>query len=83
MKFEQEDFDQWLAHPVTEQMIYALKRLSDDTKAKWMAVSWDGGNADPLLLADLRARAEVIRDLTELKLEDINDADESERHRAD
>jgi len=76
MKFEQEDFDQWLAHPVTEQMIHALKRLSEETKAKWLAVSWEGGNPDPLLLADLRARAQVTSDLADLKLEDINDEDE-------
>ena len=85
MKIEKEDFDQWLAHPVTEQVMRALKALSEKSKEKWLAESWEAGNPDPLLLADLRARAQVITDLTDLKLEDIQDDEEreSERHSAD
>lgn len=80
MKIEKEDFDQWLAHPVTEQVMRALEKLSEKSKEEWLKASWDGGIVDPLLLADLRARAQVVKDLTDLKLEDIQDDDEkSER----
>ena len=80
MKIEKEDFELWLAHPVTEQVMRALKRLSEKSKEEWLAKSWDGGNNDPLLLADLRARAQVVTDLTDLKLEDIQDDEEPERN---
>lgn len=71
MNIEKEDFEQWLGHPVTEQVMRVLRLLADAAKEKWLQESWDGGNNDPLLLADLRARAEVVKDLTELKYEDI------------
>lgn len=76
MNIEKEDFDQWLAHPVTEQVMRAHKRLAEQAKEKWLSESWDNGNVDPLLLADLRARAEVIIDFTAMTHEDIQDDEE-------
>lgn len=73
MKIDKEDFDEWLASPVTEEVMRALRVLADRSKQKWIATSWDGGNPDPMLLADLRARAEVVNDLCELKFEEIEE----------
>ena len=76
MKIEKEDFDQWLGHPITEQVMRALQSLSEKSRDKWIAASWGGGECDPLLLADLRARAEVVNDLVNLTYEDIQTDDE-------
>ena len=80
MNIEKEEFDQWLGHPVTEWMMRAHNEKADEAKETWLKASWEGGNADPLLLADLRARAEVFRDFAELNYEDMRKHDE-ERER--
>ena len=69
-----EDFELWRAHPVTEAVVRALRKLADRNKQKWMEISWDGGGSDPLQLADLRARAESALDLAELTVEELNEA---------
>lgn len=79
MKIEKEDYEQWLAHPVTEWFFAAHRILAERTKQKWIEQSWDGGNPDPLMLADLRARAEVVKDLCELKHDDIEEVFEDEQ----
>ena len=74
MIIETEDFEQWRAHPVTEAISRALVMLAERNKQKWLELSWGGGQADPLVLAELRARAEVALDLSELTVEELNEA---------
>ena len=69
-----EDFEQWRAHPVSEAVSKALVKLAERNKDKWMAVSWDGGVSDPVILADLKARYETARDLSELTVDELNEA---------
>lgn len=71
---EREDFELWRDHPVTVHVFNELKKVADAAKDKWTASSWDQGAADPLLLADLRARAEVVNDLITVSYEDIDDS---------
>lgn len=71
---DKEDFEQWRAHPITEAVNRALVKLAERNKAKWISVSWDGGQTDPVILADLRARAEIAQDLSELTIEEFNEA---------
>lgn len=85
MKTSKEDFDLWRDHPVTEQVFRALESLGEEAKRVWLQASWGKGQCDPVLLADLRARAEVVNDLRELTFEQLEAAlndDESERHPA-
>jgi phosphoribosyl-ATP pyrophosphohydrolase len=86
MKITKEDFDSWRDNLVTEEVFRALSKLAETAKEVWLANSWGQGINDPLLLADLRARAEVVRDLIALDFDDLekvlND-DEHERHSAD
>ncbi len=70
---EKDDFDIWLAHPVTRHVFDLLTRKADEAKRAWAVASWDKGNNDPLLLADLRARAELLTDITELTHEEVSD----------
>lgn len=81
MKIDRELFEEWLANPVTEWVLAKVKETAEANKARWMQVSWDGGNADQETLVDLKARYEAGLDLSELKYEDVSD-DEHER-RAD
>lgn len=71
MKLEREDFEMWRAHPVTEIVLSVFAKLGEMAKQKWVAESWDKGNTDPVMLADLRARTEVIDDFHKLSFEDM------------
>lgn len=73
MKIEKDDFNQWLDHPVTEWVFARLRDKSEECKQSWLARSWGQGQNDPLLLADLRARAEAWTDIADMKYEDIAD----------
>lgn len=82
MTITREEFESWRANPVTEAVFAALAQLAEEAKRKWLTLSWEGGQADPLVLADLRARAEIIsdvRDVTFEELESILDERKSER----
>jgi hypothetical protein len=75
-----EDFESWLASPVTEAVFRAFDKLKQRAKDRWLAESWDGGKPDRELLADLRARAEVIDDFRRITQQDLEEwLDESKR----
>lgn len=76
---DKEDFEQWRAHPVTEAMNRALVKLAERNKAKWIDASWDGGQIDPITLAELKARAQTAQDLSELTVDELNEALNDER----
>lgn len=73
MTIDKDDFELWRGHPVTEAVFRAFDILAERAKEKWLDISWRGGSTDPLMLADLRARAEVIQDFRELTLEDLEE----------
>lgn len=58
-----EDFDAWRREPVTQVIFAALAKARDREKAEWIRQSWDAGHCDPLVLAELRAKAEAFEDL--------------------
>lgn len=74
MTIEKDDFDQWQAHPVTEAVNRALVKLAEMNRQKWIDVSWGGGVADPVTLAELKARSEMCADLSELTFEQLSEA---------
>lgn len=73
MKITKEDFDAWRDNIVTEEVFRAFDRLGEEAKTQWLAISWGKGVCDPVKLADLRARAEVVEDFRALKFEDIEE----------
>lgn len=79
MTFEKDDFDAWRAHPVTEAVNKALVILAERNKQKWIDTSWIGKVADPLVLADLKARYEVALDLSELSFEELSEVIDDEK----
>jgi hypothetical protein len=78
---DREMFEEWLAHPVTEHVLKRVGELAEANKQKWIDESWGAGKCEPLVLIDLKARAEAAKDLSELKWRDIDD--EPERRDAD
>ena len=75
MKIEAEDFKAWLDNPVTERVWRYLKKQQAECKAAWLAASWDTGQCDPLVLADLRAKEQILSDLANLEYDDVKDED--------
>ena len=73
MTLEPDDFEQWRGHPVTEAVTKALRILAERNKQKWIDASWGGGQVDPIVLADLKARAEMAQDLSELTFEELSE----------
>lgn len=71
MSIEKDDFDAWRDNAVTQAVFAALEGLAERAKKAWVTASWDRGENDPLLLADLRARAECMRDVTEITFEEL------------
>lgn len=74
MKITKEDFEQWRDNIVTETVFKAFDKLGDRAKRQWFAASWGKGQCDPVLLADLRARAEVVEDFRNLTFETLEEA---------
>lgn len=71
MKITKEDFETWRDNPVTEEVFRAFDRLAERAKAEWLSMSWDKGQCDPVVRADLKARAEVVQDFREMTHEDL------------
>ena len=78
---DREMFEEWLAHPVTEHVLKRVGELAEANKQKWIDESWGARNCDPMMLADLKARAEAAKDLSEIEWSDIDD--EPERDTSD
>jgi hypothetical protein len=71
VKISREDFDHWLANPVTEAVRAAAKQTVEEAKAKWLAMSWDGSNCDPIVLAEVKGVAQIARDYAEFEWNDL------------
>jgi uncharacterized phage-associated protein len=83
MKITKEDFDAWRDNPVTEEVFRALRNVETRAKQTWLDKSWNAGVTDPVLLADLRARAETVTDLCELTFEELEEELKNEHERSD
>ena len=66
-----EEFASWRDDPVTEWVVAELSRAAEAQKAAWTEHSGDSGQCDPLLLNELKTRADAYRALADLSYEDI------------
>lgn len=64
-----EDFAAWCEHPVTRFVAAAYATSAKKQAEAWMAASWTCGEANPLLLMELRSRADAYNTLLETPLE--------------
>ena len=74
MSITREDFDQWRDNHVTEELFRACAHMHDTVKEVWLQASWEAGKADPVLLAELRAKAHVWQDVMNLSFETLEEA---------
>lgn len=74
MTITTDDFSQWRDNPITQKVFKALRRKAEEAQRTWLAQSWDGGQVDDVLLADLRATAGICNDICDLTLEELEDA---------
>lgn len=59
-----DEFTAWRADPTTQFVMAALRRNADECREQWLAVSWEGGNADQRKLDGLRERSDALLGFT-------------------
>lgn len=66
----EDEFESWCLHPVTQFVAQAMENAADDQREEWLRQSWGSGMANPVLLMELRTRADAYRAFLETGLED-------------
>jgi hypothetical protein len=66
VKITKDDFDAWKGNPVTEAVFKALEAVAEEAKQKWITASWDSAQCDPLMLREMKGRAEVALGLVSM-----------------
>jgi hypothetical protein len=66
-----EEFAAWRDDPVTEVVLKAFDEMALKQREGWLSASWDGDACDPLLLIELKTRADAYRAVCECTFEDI------------
>lgn len=73
MRIDPDAWGDWLGHPLTEAFMTFCRVRANEQKARWLEISWDGGQSDPLALARLQERASVLEEISRLAREDIEE----------
>jgi hypothetical protein len=71
MSLTKEDYESWRDHPITQMLHEALKRKAEGARAAWLDASWTSGQVSEVLLADLRATANICNDIRGLTYEEL------------
>jgi hypothetical protein len=61
MTITAEEFARWRDDRVTRWVFRAFAICADENKAEWITASWEQGVSNPLMLAELRTRADAYR----------------------
>ena len=69
MALTAEDFARWREDPVTRFVFAAIERNADECREKWVEASWRFNNPNPVLLSELRTRADANRALIDTTYE--------------
>jgi len=72
MTIDQDEFESWQAHPVTEAFLAVVARLGDDARSRWLTASWDGGQASEVLLTECRTVAGTVNYIAGMGYEEFN-----------
>ncbi len=76
MKIASDDWDSWKSHPITQRFFASFEFHAAKAKEAWVDASWNGGRADPINLACLKGRAEVLEQLATLSKEELESYDD-------
>tara|TARA_R100001086_G_scaffold180400_5_gene100188 strand:- start:10704 stop:10940 length:237 start_codon:yes stop_codon:yes gene_type:complete len=77
MKPSEDEYRDWLGHPVTEWVLACMKKAADSQKTKWAEMAWDG-DLDPMLHKEAQVRADCYAAMPESSYEDWEAIDDSE-----
>lgn len=87
MPIEQIDFEEWLAHPLTQALMAKAKKSEQDAQIRWAKASWgvpisELDKLDVVQLAYLRGKAEIFASLARIQLKDLVKPEQksNERH---
>lgn len=73
MRIDPDAWDDWAAHPLTEAFMTFCRVQAAQQQARWLRISWDGGEANPLMLARLQERSTTLEEVAALSREDIEE----------
>lgn len=66
---DRDSFAAWRDQPVTKFVFAAMRAAEQAQQEMWLEASWRSGTADPVALAELRARADAYASLEEATYE--------------
>lgn len=69
MTLSKEEWLAWLDLPTTKWVLKALEAAAQAQQDQWSLTSWQQGQSDPLLLTELRTRADAYRAISETAYE--------------
>jgi hypothetical protein len=67
----EEEFEAWRDQPVTQFVLEAYRRMAEAQKLAWIEGSWEAGDANPIMLVELRTRADAYQSMSECVLDDF------------
>lgn len=73
-----DEFQTWLTYPTTKWILEAARMLAADRRESWMAMSWEGGKADPEYLRELRGQHDAHAWLADIDYDAVCAATEQE-----
>lgn len=71
----EDDYKEWLGHPVTEWVLGRLLLQAEQQKELWAEMAWQG-NLDPLLHREALVRADCYKAIAESTYEDLHDTED-------
>lgn len=74
---DKDEWDQWKENPITRWVLQALETAAQHQEAAWREASWVKGEADALVLTELRTRADAYRALAEMDYERVRQINDS------
>jgi hypothetical protein len=73
-----EAFNAWLDHPVSQMVFIALQNMAEEQQKEWLERSWQNGQSNPVLLTELRTRADAYQAMADTNYYGFCDAAQME-----
>lgn len=77
-----EDFEAWRDNPVTQWVMRGLDDVSSRCRQTWLEASWGRGEVDPILLCELKTRADAYQAIQGSSYEAILSFNETDEEHA-
>ncbi len=77
MTVSQEEYADWLQHPVTEWVLGLMRHHADTIKDKWADLAWTSGELEALAFTEARVRADCYLEIPNSSFDDWVNIDAS------